>query len=191
MSERRLCAPLAELTAEQRKSNPFIPFAPAAPDEGAAVVAMVASLPPPPPRLTRMRVVLHMQRRCRHRIIQRHCAARALQHCFRSRRLLRATAATVLQRRARGQRPAAFAALADVTLPTSRSHLELDARSTGAVFRGQSARRGASGPGALICALGLATSVCRGPGPFAAALDLQVPVASYLSGWFRLRTHLR
>ena len=57
MSERRLCTPLAKLTAERRRSDPFISFTPAAPDGGAAVVAMVASLSTPPPRLTQMRVV--------------------------------------------------------------------------------------------------------------------------------------
>ena len=157
MSERRLCAPLSALTAEQRRSNPFISFAPAASDADATGIARVASMSAPPPRITPMRVILHMQRRCRHRIIRRHQAACALQQCFRSRRTLRtaaatvlqrwvlsrtlfrsrrtlrATAATVLQRRVRSKRPLAFTTLADVTLPASRPNLKLDACSMRAV----------------------------------------------------------
>ena len=133
VSERRLCAPLAAMTAEQRRSNPFISFTPAVSDTDATSVARVASMSAPPPRITPMRVVLHMQRQCRHRIIRRHQAACALQQCFRSRRMLRATAAIVLQRRARSKRPPAFTALADVTLPTSRPNLKLDACSMRAV----------------------------------------------------------
>jgi hypothetical protein len=49
ISEKRLCAPLAELTAEQRKSNPFVQFTSAAPVTGTAVVATVAPLPLPSP----------------------------------------------------------------------------------------------------------------------------------------------
>ena len=137
ISEKRLCAPLADLTVKQRKSNPFIQFTSAAPVTRTAVVAMVAPLPPPSPRLTLMCIVLHLQRQCRHRIIRRHSAACEVQQCCRLRLARRAAAATVLQRRARGQRTLACAALADVTLPTSRTHLVSGACSTTAVFGGR------------------------------------------------------
>ena len=97
ISERRLCAPLTELTAEQRKSNPFIRFAPATQDAGPAVVAMVAPLLSPSPRLTLIDVVLHMQRQCRRGTIRRHRAVCAVQQCFRVRHARRTAAATVCQ----------------------------------------------------------------------------------------------
>ena len=137
ISERRLRARLANLTAMQRKSNPFIQFTSAAPVTGTAVVAMVAPLPPPSPRLTLMDIVLHMQRQCRRRIIQRHRAACAVQQCYRLRHARRAAAATVLQQRARGYRMLSCAALADATTHTSQAHLESDACSTTAVFGGR------------------------------------------------------
>ena len=192
ISERRLCAPLADLTAMQRKSNPLIQFKSAAPVTGTAVVAMVAPLiPPPSPRLTLMDIVLHMQRQCRRRIIRRHRAACAVQQCCRLRHARRAAAATVLQQRARGYRMLSCAALADATIPTSQAHLESDTCSTTAVFGGRQ----------LVASLSDSSSpptpstwrpLSAGDlGPsLTVTLHLKASITSRLSGWVRSRTHI-
>ena len=135
LPEGRLCASLADLGAGHRRLNPFIQFASATPEAGASVVAAVS--PWNMPRLTSMHVVIHVQRQYRRRIIYRNGAATHIQRSFRLRCALRSAAATILQRKVRSYGRLSYAALADVTLPSSRTGAEYDAGSTNGVFGGR------------------------------------------------------
>ena len=139
-----LCAPLNLAVALRQQVNPFIQFHAAAEDIPVAVVGAVSPLAAPQPlrnRVTPMRVVLHLQRECRRRLVLRHGAARALQTAFRTLLLTKYAAAMVLQRfmRSRMMLPAvpSFTTLGNVTLPRSQIRDESDTFSDTAVFGGR------------------------------------------------------
>ena len=139
-----LCAPLTLAVALRQQVNPFIQFHAAAEEIPVAVVGAISSLAAHQPlrnRVTPMRVVLHMQRECRCRVVLRHGAARALQTAFRTRLVAKTAAAMVLQRFGRSMMilPAvpSFTTLANMTLSRSQARVESDTCSDTAVFGGR------------------------------------------------------
>ena len=103
-----LCTPRTLAVALRQQVNPFIQFHAASDDVPVAVVGAVSSVAtisapltarqPLRNRVTPMRIVLHMQRQCRRRIVYRHGAARLLQDAFRVHLVRRTSAAMVVQR---------------------------------------------------------------------------------------------
>ena len=115
-----LCTPRTLAVALRQQVNPFIQFHAASDDVPVAVVSAISSVAvvsasltarqPLRNRVTPMRIVLHWQRKCRRRIVQRHGAARLLQDAFRVYLIRRTAAAMVVQRcwRNAAGRPVSF-----------------------------------------------------------------------------------
>ena len=143
-----LCVPLEDpherSPPASERADPFVRFTRESAGETGARVAAVTSRLRMPSRATPAQIVVHLQRRVRRRLVFRHGAARAIQMNFRLRRAVilcaREVAATTLQQWVRSMRRNAtpfFATLADVALPSSRTHAESDTCSNRAAFGGR------------------------------------------------------